>query len=181
MPAELSGTGTGEAPIRQPKAPFVFKGWHALALFIGFFSIVAAVNAVMLTAAVRTMPGLDARNGYDPSQRYNAEIRTSREQAARSWRAEARLTLTDGVAALDVSLFDREGRALSGLQAHAVLRHPADRRRDHGVVLTPEGEGRYAARIPDITPGAWDLMIEVKNDSGAGPAFASRQRVVLKG
>jgi nitrogen fixation protein FixH len=181
MPVELSGAGTSHAPAPERHRTFTLKGWHALAMFVGFFGIVAAANAVMLTAALRTMPGLDARNGYDPSQRYNAEIRTAQEQAERGWRAEAQLSLSEGAAVLVVKLSDREGLPLSGLHAQAVLRHPSDSRRDRSITLTSAADGRYAARLPETTPGAWDLVIEVKREAGAAPSFASRQRVVLKG
>jgi nitrogen fixation protein FixH len=68
MPDDLIAYG------RAPGRAFELTGWHVAAIAFAFFAIVAGVNGYMLSAAIRTMPGLDARNGYDVSQRYNAAI-----------------------------------------------------------------------------------------------------------
>jgi nitrogen fixation protein FixH len=184
MPTELIDDGDGREREREPgsaRQPFRFKGRHALALFIGFFGLIATVNATMLTLAIRTMPGLDARNGYDPSQRFNAEARLAAERKARGWRADADVSLSGGVAALAFALRTREGAAIDEAQVMATLRHPSDRRRDRAVSLEALGDGHYAGKADGVAPGAWDLMIEARSGVGGDIVFASRQRIDLKG
>jgi nitrogen fixation protein FixH len=178
MPAELTeGDVQAPAEMRAAKPPFAFKGRHALMLFIGFFAIVGAV----MTVAIRTMPGLDARNGYDVSQQYNARIAAAAAQDKRGWTTDARVMLVNGQASIVLDLRSRDGDALDHLRPTATLRHPTDRNRDSGQRLTGTGRGGYAGQVPDITPGAWDLVIEVRSEDGETMLFASRQRVILKG
>lgn len=182
MPAELTeGALRTDMKERAAKRPFEFKGSHALMLLIGFFAIVATVNGIMMTVAIRTMPGLDARNGYDVSQRYNAEIAAAGAQDARGWTADARVNLANGNASVSLDLHGAGGVALEQLKPTATLRHPTDRKRDSGVRLVETGQGTYAGELRQITPGAWDLVIEVRSSTGEATLFTSRQRIVLKG
>jgi nitrogen fixation protein FixH len=182
MPAELTGAcASASQSRRRMRRTFEFRGWHALLLLAAFFALVASVNAVMLTLAIRTMPGLDARNGFDPSQRYNAEIKAAAAQEARGWRAEAGVVLANGEAALSVAIVGRDGAPEGGLLTTASFRHPSDRRRDRAILLNALGDGRFAGRLREITPGAWDLVIEARPTSGGDIVFASRRRIVLKG
>lgn len=180
MPAELCESGLAARERRPARAGSPeFKGWHALALLVGFFAIIATMNGVMLTYAVRTMPGLDARNGYDPSQRFNAELKLAGERVGLGLRADAGVSLVDGEARLLVVVRSRDGATVDGLQASAVLRHPADRRRDRTIPLEHAGGGRYVGKASGISVGAWDLVIEARSGGGAGVAFASSQRIDL--
>jgi nitrogen fixation protein FixH len=176
MPAEFH---QAEDCPRQGK-PFELKGGHVLAMIVAFFAVVVAVNATMMTVALRTMPGLDARNGYDPSQAYNREIAAARAQAARGWRADGQVSLRGEVAHVAVALADREGQALPGAIVTARLKHPTDRRRDHEVALvgrTTVFEGDAAG----VSEGFWDFVIEVRETPGGPAHFVSRQRIRLKG
>jgi nitrogen fixation protein FixH len=182
MPVEPNGpNGAAAARPAAHVRHAEFKGWHALALFVGFFAIIASVNATMMTLAIRTMPGLDARNGYDPSQRFNAEARIAAERVARGWSADAGVRLVGSEARLVVALRTPDGHAVGGARATVTLQHPSDRKRDQRVVLQGDGGGRYSGVLPGITPGAWDLVIEARPATGDDLAFASRQRINLKG
>ena len=176
MPAEFYEPESSPASAR----PFELKGGHVLAMFIAFFAIVASVNATMMTMALRTMPGLDARNGYDPSQAYNREIAASRVREAHGWRADAAVALEGDVAHVSLSLVDRAGRALPDARVVARLRHPTDRRRDREIVLAGGGSS-FAGDAPGISQGFWDLVIEARQATDEAPSFVSRQRIRLKG
>ncbi len=133
----------------------MLEGWHVLVLFIAFFGVVGAVNATMMSHALRTMPGLDARNGYDPSQRWNAEIRAAEAQDALGWRATAQARLIDGRAQVSLQMLDRDGRGVDMPFAEARLGHPSDRKRDIALRLDRAGEGRYVGIAAGASPGAW--------------------------
>mgnify|MGYP001068389893 CR=1 FL=1 len=89
MPIELAASGPAEQP---PHRPFRVTGRLVLAALIGFFLVVAGVNATMMTVAIRTMPGVDAMSAYETSQHFNAEIgqRFAYEDAFRKGRCGAR-------------------------------------------------------------------------------------------
>lgn len=70
-------------------------GRHVLAITVGAFGIIIAVNLVMAVQAVRTFPGLEVANGYVASQTFDAERKA---QQALGWTAvpeyrDGRLTL----------------------------------------------------------------------------------------
>ncbi len=163
-----------------PRKPFELKGGHVLAMFVAFFAIVGGVNAMMMTVAIRTMPGLDARNGYDPSQAYNREIADARLRDSRGWRADTAVSLSGDVAHVSLSLVDREGQVLPEARVVARLRHPTDRRRDREIQLSGGG-ARFAGHAPGISEGFWDLVIEARSTSDEAASFVSRQRIRLKG
>lgn len=163
------------APVARP--PRQITGRFVLITFIAFFGTIALVNGIMMTLAIRTMPGLDVRNGYDASQRYNGEIAAMRDQAARGWIAETTLKLNGAEAAVTIEIRDASGKPVAGLGVSTRLSHPADRKVDHQVVLNESAPGRYAAVFADVTRGAWDLVIDARR--GDERVYASRNRVFL--
>jgi nitrogen fixation protein FixH len=110
-----------------------FTGAHMLAVVGLFFGTVIGVNLVMATVAVRTFPGLNAKNGYVASQTYNLLLDDAAAQEERGWRAEVG---TRG-GALHVKLRDRSGAALHGLTVTALAGRPATASADHLVKLFP--------------------------------------------
>ncbi len=162
-------------PRRQPRQ---LTGRAVLAMMLAFFAVVAGVNALMMTMAIRTMPGLDARNGYEVSQRYNGEIARMAGQAARGWTADLSAVRVGGSAEIVFSVAERNNRAVNGLDVKARLMHPASRQLDRNVALAPVGDGRYAAVIPGVAKGQWTLAVDAGRDGER--FFSSQNRVYLK-
>lgn len=165
-----------------PRAEFRLTGWHVLAMLLTFFAIVAGVNGYMLRQALTTMPGLDAgRNGYDASQNFNRdEFAAANAQLQRNWQSDARLKLSGRILTLTLTFRDKQGEALNDLAVTALLAHPAARRLDRAIALIPRGDGLYEARISDVDPGAWGLVIEAKAATTENRLFLSRHRVILR-
>jgi nitrogen fixation protein FixH len=159
------------------KPPRPVTGRFVLLTAIGFFGVVAAVNAVMMTLAIRTMPGLDVANGYVASQGMNREIDAMRGQNERAWRADITARLKGNVALVNVTLTDRTGKPVTGLAVSVRLAHPALTRADHEGGLAERHPGFYAGEFSGIPPGAWTLVVEA-TQSGER-AFASRNRITL--
>ncbi len=159
------------------KAVRPITGRFVLFACIGFFGVVATVNAVMMTLAIRTMPGLDVANGYVASQAMNREIAAMRSQTERDWTADIATGLTDKVAPISIVLTDKAGKPVTGLSVKARLAHPALTRADHSGALIERRPGVYAADFPDVQAGAWTLIVEA-SQSGER-VFTSRNRVIL--
>lgn len=179
MPVELPQRGM---PLpSEEKREFRLTGWHVLAMLVTFFAIVASVNFYMMTTAIRTMPGLDARNGYDVSQNFNrAELAAAEAQARRGWQSDAHLALSNRVLDLSVRFRDRQSKALDGLAVTAVLQHPAQRGRDRAITLGPRGDGLYTAKLDGVDAGGWGLVLEAHNLETGERLFLSRHRLALK-
>jgi nitrogen fixation protein FixH len=173
MPIDL--TAPAERP---PSRPFHLSGRMVLACMVGFFLVVAGVNAVMMTIAIRTMPGVDVKSAYETSQRFNGEIARMQAQAERGWQASAQLRRVGADAVVTLSLRDRAGAPVTGLAVRARLEHPAARREDHEAALGETAAGDYAATIPTVHGGGWTLAIA--GARGEEQVFVSRGRIVLK-
>lgn len=169
-------------PIDLPvKAP-VAKEWEVTGRFVLisvvlFFLVIASVNAVMMTLAIRTFPGVDARNGFDKSQNYNREIAAARGQAERGWMSEIALSRGAEDAALVLTLKDRQGVPVSGLGIAAQIAHPTSKAMDRSVVLNEVAPGRYEAALA-IAPGAWNISLEGQKDGQR--VYNATSRAIVK-
>lgn len=155
-----------------PSAPFQITGRMVLFALIAFFLIVAGVNAVMMTLAIRTMPGVDVKSAYEGSQNYNKDIQRAREQDARAW--QANVTFVDGAArTITITMKDKAGQPVKGLDVGVRFAHPSDRKADIVAALSEIAPGQYTG---DAAPrGVWDLQIEARN--GKDIMFQSQSRL----
>lgn len=168
------------APSGPPKAKaaFTLKGWHVLAMLVAFFGVIATVNGVMMTLAMRSMPGIETRSSYEASQKFNTLLAAQEAQNALGWQVDlSRVRFEHGEILVHVR--DRAGAAQSGLDITVTLAHPADARRDHTVRLTQKGAGDYSAPLPALPPGQWRVELEIKQ--GDLVRFRSQSRVDVKG
>jgi len=164
----MSQTHLVRAPQRR------LGGAEVLALLVFFFGVVAAVNAVMVYAAVSTFRGEDTSRAYEKGLAYNLDIAGAREQSARDWKVEATILRRGGWENLvSVTLRDRNG-ALTGLKLAAEIRAPVDGRKDVAVDLAETAPGRYEAPIT-IESGWRDLVLIASRDSRE--MFRSKSRI----
>jgi nitrogen fixation protein FixH len=162
------------------RAEFRLTGKHVLVICVSFFAVVAGVNGFMMQRAISTMPGLDARNGYDPSQRFNREQEAARERLALGWTSRATIEpLGEGYRVL-VTLTDATGQPLTGLDVDLKLAHPADTKRDLLTELIEAKPGRYSANVAAARAGAWDITIEARRAAGGDLVYKSQARTILK-
>lgn len=150
-----------------------FTGWHMLAVMVAFFGVVFAVNFWLAYEAETTWTGLMARNGYAPSQNFNAELARARVQKERGWRSG--LSYRNG--AIEFTLVDRSGNAVVLDAVTAEFGRPAYDGQDRKVPLTHRGDGVYTAAV-DLKHGAWNVRI----DGGAGDRTYRREsRLIISG
>lgn len=173
----VQGTTMPRASAVVAKSPRPITGRFVLFCCIAFFGVIAAVNAVMMTLAIRTMPGLDVANGYVASQAMNREIDAMRSQTERAWIADIAAGLHNKTAPITISLSDKLGKPVTGLAVTVRLAHPALTRADHTGVLIERRPGVYSADLADIQAGAWTLVVEASQNGER--MFASRNRIVL--
>jgi len=168
-------TGSGGGERRGAKE---VTGWTVLVCLVAFFGVVAAVNAVMIRAAVSTFGGLETESSYQAGLDFEREAAQARAQDALHWQVDAALApLRDGTARIVIDAKDAAGRPLHGLVATARLVHPADARDDRPILLeeTQPGEFRGAAAA---NAGQWDLVLELSRDGVR--VFRSKNRIALR-
>ena len=156
-------------------------GWHVLAMLIGFFAFIFAVNGAMIYYAVGSFSGTVTDSSYRDSQRFNQEIAAARAQAERGWKVDATTErASDGRAAVRIEAHDKAGAPITGVTFHATLQRPADRREDRplSVAAVPGTAGVFQGLADGVGPGQWELVIE--GDGPNGRLFLSQNRIILK-
>lgn len=145
---------------------------------VTFFAVVAGANGVMIRAALSTFGGLETASSYQAGLIFARESAMARTQEAQHWHVDGKVTAAaNGTTKIDIAARDAAGRPLAGLEATAVLAHPADRRLDRSVVMTADSPGHFTGAT-GAAAGQWDVVIELTR--GGERVFRSRNRVVLR-
>jgi nitrogen fixation protein FixH len=140
-------------------------------VFAGGMMVVVAVNAVLITTALTSFPGLVVQRPYDRGIAYNDELRQSRAQAALGWQVSPRYES----GRLVVGIADASGAFLPGLDVRATMSRPLGGEVQVDAELRPAAEA-YAAAIALPRRGQWDLRLVA---SGAAGDFRATYRIVV--
>lgn len=161
-------------------APRPLTGRKVFLFATAFFGLIAAMNAVMITLAIGSFPGLEVDSSYRAGLKYPQELAVARAQAGLGWHVTAHAVRhADGAVDVAVRVEDGGGAPIAGLAATALLKRPADAAFDRPVALAEAEAGRYAGAAADAAPGLYDLVVTL--DGGDGRTFRSVNRLVLGG
>lgn len=148
-------------------------GRMVLAMLLGFFGVIIAVNMTMLRLASSTFSGLGDKNAYVAGLSYNKAIAGAREQDQRGWKIDADLQrVAPGRSVVNVTRADTG--AFANVDVSVRFQHPASSYLDKVIALAPAGANAWRAAI-DLPAGAWDMVIEMR--SGGAVVFMSRDRI----
>mgnify|MGYP006272587817 CR=1 FL=1 len=149
-------------------------GKHVLAMFIAFFTVVVTVNMIMFRAATSTFGGVETDSAYKVGLAYNNDLEAARKQAALGWRVDAKV---DGQRVV-LSVRDRDGQIVPGLDGDVLLAWPADRRLDRKGVISARDGGRYEVELDKaLPPGQWDVVVHLQRNGER--VFQSKNRILL--
>lgn len=128
-------------------------------VFVGAMLVVVAVNAVMVTMAVRSWSGLVVEKPYERGIAYNSILGAQARQDALGWTLGATYEVTGDAYAGRVVLTatDSAGRPLDGLTVTATLTRPVEILEPITLDFTAAGDGRYIARTAVPKHGQWEL------------------------
>lgn len=153
-------------------------GRTVLLCLIGFFSVIAAMNAVLIRAATSTFGGVETENAYKAGLNFGRDIAAAHAQDARHWCVDGSVRLDAGRSAVaELIIADPTGRPVSGIEVTSRLAHPTNRKLDRAIALSEIAPGQFRGSA-EAAPGQWDFMIEIARQSER--AFQSRTRVILK-
>lgn len=136
--------------------------------FVAFFVVIALVNAVMVTLAVRTHTGLVTDHPYEKGLAYNAVVKASEDQAALGWKGE--LHYADGM--LHFTLRDKDKQLLPIEKATALIRRPVRDGMDFTVEM-PAGK----ASVSFPVKGLWQVQIDAMSK---GVHYQKTERMVIE-
>lgn len=141
--------------------PRQFTGRRMLAVMIGFFGVVIAVNVALAVLASTSWSGLVVENSYVASQHFNEDLAQAHRQQALGWRS----TMSYAGGGLHFDLTDRDGVPLPGMTVEATLRRPTHEGEDRHVVLTSSTGGGYGVAL-DLQKGAWNADVAAVDTLG---------------
>lgn len=141
--------------------PKQFTGWHMLAIMIGWFGIVIAVNLFMAWNATSSWTGLVVKNSYVASQHFNEVTAEKRAQLAMGWKATP--VYEGGVLTLDLQ--DARRAPIEDAIITARLGRPSYDAQDHMVQFAETAPGAYAGDT-ELASGIWDAEVTVTGASG---------------
>lgn len=153
-------------------------GRHVLFGFIGFFSVVFAVNGVFLRSALSTHTGVVANEPYRKGLKYNERIAADEQQHALGWSDDIALS-SDGKRIL-VTFKDAAGAPVQGLQLTGTIGRPATVTRDKPIEGREVAPGQYEADVALAEPGGWIASVEARRGDGDDVVFRARKRLWLK-
>lgn len=135
------------------------SGWRFFPWAIaGTILFVIAVNAVMITTAVRGFPGRIGRNGFDLSNQYNAILAEAERAAALGWSLHT--ALRDGKLVLHAR--DAAGQALQGVSFTVEAQRPVGPPAWRLLTFLPEADGSCVSTSTLEAGGQWDLLITLR-------------------
>lgn len=146
-----------------------FTGWHMLALMVGGFGIIIAVNLTLAWNAIATFPGLETRNSYVASQSFEGDRAA---QNALHWDATA--TIANDM--LTVAIHDQSGAPVQATVLRATLGRATHTGQDSTPALT--WNGTVLTAPVDIAAGYWNLRIELTAPDGT--PFRRRFPITVK-
>lgn len=160
------------------RRPGELTGRMVLAMFLGFFGVVIAVNVVMARYAVSTFGGVETESSYKAGLAFRSEEDAAARQGALDWAVNVAIAPSDtSDRRLTVEVKDAAGRPLNGLEVRAEFSHPTDARQDVETTLVSLGQGRYGAEV-QAHRGQWDLVLDLSQ--GGQRQFRSKNRIVMK-
>ncbi len=145
-------------------------GRHVLAITVGAFSVIIAVNVLLAYKAVSTFPGLEVDNSYVASQGFNDR---KAAQEALGWQMKpgyegGRMTL---------AFHDRNGVAMPVTDLQVLVGRTTEAKDDVWPVFAALGDA-YVAEVP-LARGKW--MVKVTARSLDGVLFEQRSELHVKG
>jgi len=147
------------------------------ALFIGLMLLVVAVNGTMMYFAESTFSGLDTDKAYQQGLEYNATLQEAAASAALGWTAKTAFAPAAAGRHVAVTIADRTGAPIAGLQVTARLVRPVSTAFDQVLTLRPEAAGTYGADVALPALGSWELRLSARDGKSN---WQTVQRVFVK-
>ena len=175
MPTELNTT----PQLKEPSKPNKLTGRDVFLMLVGFFGLMTVANIFLVYHALQSWTGLEVASSYSASQSYQQQLDAAAEQAALGWHVTSSVGRDDnGNIIVTAHIEDDSGYGLSDAEVAGVLVRPTQTAMDTELEFHPVGtSGDFVALVEDLTPGAWDLRLEVSDSNGN--QFRSRNRLLI--
>lgn len=137
--------------IEKPVRPFT--GWHMLAIMVGTFGVIIAVNVGMAYKAVTTFPGLEVDNGYIASQTFDQD---KAAQMALGWHLKQGYDHAKDQLRLEFT--DKAGKPVTLKDLDVLVGRPTEASDDQHPQMSQGADGAYVSSN-SLPIGKWMLQI----------------------
>ena len=136
--------------------------------FVAFFGFIIAVNAVMMTLAIRTHSGTVTDHPYEKGLAYNQVVEAQQNQEALGWKGS--INYRNG--ALSFDLHDKNNLPIAPEKTTAIITRPTQQ----GMDFTVELKG---AETPVSFPenGLWEVRVDAEHE---GVHYQQSKRIVVQ-
>lgn len=145
-------------------------GKHVLAITVGAFSVIIAVNLFLAFKAVSTFPGLEVQNSYVASQGFD-ERKAAQESLG--WHVDPSYT----AGRVDLAFTDRDGVPVAVEALEVLIGRTTSTASDAMPEFVAMGDV-YSAPL-DLTRGKW--MVRVTARAADGTLFEHRAELFVQG
>ena len=136
-------------------------------------SVVVAVIAGMVDAALHSSPGKAGDGGFELSNHYDAVLAQAQREAALGWSVVAQ---SDAAGRPVVTLARRDGSPLHGASIAAIAERPLGAPETRHLAFHEASAGRYVADASLADPGQWDLTLST---SAEGSNMMTTRRIIV--
>ncbi|MDY0029415.1 MAG: FixH family protein [Pseudobdellovibrionaceae bacterium] len=140
----------------------LFTGKKFLIVVVGFFGVIMAVNAVFITLALKSNPGVVTKDYYQRGINYNETLEQARYQKELGW--VGTLTASYSSGRISYRLLDKDGHPLSGKTILVRMVRPVQAGYDFEISLNEGRAGIYEADFYPPLKGNWDAHIDVTSE-----------------
>lgn len=144
-------------------------GRAVLVVAVAAFGVVVAANLVLAVFAIGTFPGLETRNSYVASQRFEADRAA---QKALGWTVDA--SVANG--ALRLAIADHDGDPVNPAKISATIGRATHVAEDVAPAFVFDGVALVAP--VDLAPGNWNLRFVATAANGV--EFRRRMQILVK-
>ncbi len=145
-------------------------GGKVLAMFVGAFALILAVNLFMAWKAIGTFPGLEVKNSYVANQTFDVEREA---QEALGWETSAELRRE----AVHLSITGPDGKPARVERIEGTIGRPVHAAHDQQLVFRQNEFGVFVATVEPLDFGKWDLRFVATAMNGTD--FRQRLQLIL--
>ncbi|WP_156256458.1 FixH family protein [Sandarakinorhabdus oryzae] len=135
------------------KATARFSGRAFLAVMVGFFGVVIAVNITMARLASSTFGGTVVDNSYVASQAFNGWLAQARAQDRLGWATPVALDAARHVVIIVPGV---------SFVAQGTAHHPLGRAPDVPLAFAADGAGKLVSTTP-LPAGRWQVRLQIRS------------------
>lgn len=132
---------------------------------VGVLAVTVAANVGLWWAARDPSASAAEPHYYDQAVRWDSTLAERRASDALGWTVDVAIGARGRSGAeVSATVRDRDGRPLDGADVRVIAIHNREGQRWIPGTLAPAGEGRYAARLPLVRPGRWELRVRIERN-----------------